>query len=504
MSQENNTQAASRISLDFSDDRLFTIALLLSLAPLWLTHYLPSVDLPGHAAQAVALGQLWRDNPVYEQLFVINWLTPYLSSTVLLAVLALIMPVNLAIKLIVSAIVVATPVLIGRVLKAFGGDPAWRWLAIPSVYSLALFWGFWPFLFSIPLGLILLLLTARFDRQPTWQMALGIAGFSLLLLVSHLLVLSFCSLLALAWLSGQHYRQPLRLILRCLPFAAPLPFIGLWMYSVSSGDSYMAADYMVFRPLSMRLHELVTQASGLDGKFKVISYLMFATLVALPLVSRLRLTRSPGKWLMVAAGSAVFFGFPSFAMGTALLYERFGLFMPLLWLLLWEPSPTANTRWHWVGMLIVSVCIVANMLRFAAFDVQARGFDAIVAQMPAGKRVASLSPQIRSNQFAAPVFMHFNSWYQAEQRGVVDFNFAMFDVTPVRYRAQTKPPFGDALAWSPFSFDWQRNGGNQYDYFLSRSPVDEGNAIFKADADKVEVVGNAGWWWLYRKLPEVN
>ena len=193
-----------------------------------------------------------------------------------------------------------------------------------------------------------------------------------------------------------------------------------------------------------------SQTAGLDGKFMPIAWLMFVTLISLPLVSRFKLTRAVGKWFLFVAAVVVYFGFPTYAMGTAFLYDRFGFVVVVAWLVLWERTTAATTyRWQVLGIAVVAVCLAVNMLRFSAFDVQARGFNAAIEEIPPSQRVAAFVPQLRSNQFVAPVFMHYVSWYQSERRGVVDFNFGSFYGTVVRYKPGKAPPFGEGLAWQP-------------------------------------------------------
>ena len=112
----------TRTDLSFANERLFYLALLLAITPIWISNYLPGVDLPAQAAQATALLEIWRGNPVFIGLFEVHLFTPYITGTTLLALLSFAFPVGIAVKLIVSAVVVATPILSGRLLEAIGGD----------------------------------------------------------------------------------------------------------------------------------------------------------------------------------------------------------------------------------------------------------------------------------------------------------------------------------------------------------------------------------------------
>jgi hypothetical protein len=490
----------SDYNFDFDNEWLFYLALLLAVIPFWLTHFLPGVDLPGHAAQAVALQEIWRENPFFTEHFEVNLYTPYLTFTVLLALLSYLVPVGVATKLVMSAVVVATPILSGRLLGAIGGVPSWRWLIIPSTYSFAFYWGTLPFAASVPLSLVLLILTVRWDREPSAGLGVLIVGFSVLMFFCHLLVLCFSSLIALAWLAGRNYRQPLRLAALSTPYTATLPLIAIWLYQALNSGTYMTDDRVVFGSYLKRPLDIVVQFSGLDGTFFFVSLFVFVAIVALPFFSGLRFTRKPERWLAALVGLATFMLFPSYGMGTAYLYERFGVFLPLLWLILWERTPAETTRWHWIGILAVFVWSGANVLRFTTFSLETKPFEILLARMDDGKRVLTIIWDKHSSEFTTPVFLFLTSWYEAEKKGIVDYNFGMFYGTVVRYKPEKRPANVGMLAWMPETFDWQRHNGKDYDYFVVSSMTDISADIFKDRRASIELLQHEGTWWLYRPI----
>ena len=489
-----------RSDLNFANERLFYLALLLAITPLWLSDYLPGVDLPAQAAQAVALLEVWRGNPVFTELFETHLFTPYVTGTLLLALLSYAIPVGVAVKLVISAVVIATPILAGRLLDAIGGDSRWRWLLIPSTYSFAFYWGFFPFVTAVPFGLGLLLLTVRLHRKPSIGLGLLIATYSIFLFFSHLLLLCFASLISLAWLAGKNYRHLRLLAALSLPYAAPLPLVAVWIIQTMADETYMSPGRIVFGPVLKRLLDIPVQSTGLDGSFFMVSILVFAVIIVLPFASRSRLTRNPEKWLMAISGFATFMLFPTFGMGTAFLYDRFGLFLPILWFVLWEKTPYDSPRFQWLGILAVFIWAAVNMLRFSAFNLETNGFEKLMAEMEPGKRTLSLIATHGSSQFTAPVFLHFPSWYQAVNRGIVDFNFGMSHVTMVRYKPEKRPAFADTLAWNPGNFEWLENRGEYYDYFIVRSRSDASAEIFKDHRSSVTLISNEKWWWLYKRV----
>lgn len=487
-------------TLSLGNDRLFLAIALLSAAPLWIGSYLPLVDMPQHAAQVAMLRELWNGNQTFTQLFEINWFTPYLLGYLLLAALSAVLPVTIAAKLVVSASIIALPLLTGRLLRAAGADERWKWLAIPCSFSYALYWGFLSFIVAAPLALVFLILTIRFADAPTLRRALGIAAFSIFLFFCHIIVLGFVSLIALGYLAGRHYRNPGMLVLRALPYTAALPLIAAWFTVTYRSEAAVQDNLVIYGLVRERLEQLLLQPAGHDGFSSLLTPVITAAVLLLPLLAGCRFSRKPERWLPFVLGLLVFMVAPRYVFSTAYFYQRLGVFLVPLWLLAWDVPGVRQRRLDWAAIAVVLLWSFTNISRFAAFARETESYRAIIAELPPGRRVASMIYDHRSPYFALPVYMHFPAWYAATQHGIADFNFADFISQMVRYRKDAGPRMTDALGWYPTQFRWQENGGDSYDYFIVKSPFDISGPIFKEQRGDVELVARSGWWWLYRNL----
>jgi len=489
------TNEATRV-LTLGNSRLYGVALALSIVPLWLTHYLPMVDLPGHAALMTSLRELAQGNQLFGAEFRSNWFTPYLLGYGLFYAVSLVVPVAVAAKVVVSTAIVLTSFLVGVLLREAGADERWKWLAIPCSYSLAFYWGFLSFIVAIPIALLLLIQTLRFDRDPSLRRGMIVAALAVLAFFSHVIAMGLSCLCALAYIAGARYRDPLGLVRRALPYTAPIPLIVVWFTQTASDVAGVADAPVMYGPIGTRLAYLISQPSGSDD----VSYLAIAVtaaIVLLPLLCGSRFTSRPARWLPLAAVIATYFAMPSYVFLSGFVYERLGVFLVPMWLLVFDRPTAPRQRLEWVAMAVVLAWVGANTWRFAAFAAETRQFGEVLRHMEEGRRVAGLMIGNASPHFATPVYLHFASWYQAERRGVADFNFADFQMV-VQRRDTDRPRVTEGLAARPVLFDWQLNGGSTYDYFLVRAPADFSNVLFKEHAAKVEFVGRAGMWWLYR------
>jgi hypothetical protein len=490
-----------RRALSLPNDRLFAAVLVLSVAPLWFSPQLPAVDMAQHAAQIGAMHEIWAGNEMFTRVFEINWFTPYLLGYALLYLLSLIVPIAIASQILVSIALILTPVLTGRLLRVAGADERWKWLAIPSSFGLAFYWGFLTFMLAVPLGLYFLIASIRFSRAPSVRGGITIAIFGTFLFFCHVIALCFVSLVALGYVCSTGWRNLRTLLLKLVPFAAPLPLIFIWLLLTYQSKGRAPEYETWWSPLPERAVMLLKQIVGLDVFWTVLLVPVAGAVLLLPRLGGSRLSTRPERWMPLLIGLAAYFTLPSSWLSTGFIFDRLGVFIVPLWLMLWDPPATTPSRSvDWAAILLPIVWTLANLPRFVAFGKETEPFRHVLAQMEPGRTVAAMVVDAYSPQFDAPVYMHFPSWYQATGRGIVDFNFGEFYVQPVRYRRDAGARMNDRLAWYPFAFRWDADGGDKYDYFMIKATADVSATIFKERLGSVELVAHEGGWWLYRNV----
>lgn len=486
--------------LDLENRLLFAAALTLSVVPLWIPEFLPLVDVPQHAAQVASLHELWSSNPLFNDMLMVNWFTPYIGGYLVAYAVSLIFPVVTSIKIVVSTAAIGLPIVTGLLLRAVGADERLKWLAIPGSYSFALYWGFLVYLVAVPIALLLVWLTVRFEKSPTLRRSLGIAGFSVLLFYFHVIALGFGALISLTYILARNFKSPLRLVRCSLPYTAPLPLIALWMTRTIETEPSVEGSPIIFAPLSSRLVTLFGQISGFDGVAFGVGLVIVALFVLLPVAFRYRLSSRPERWLPLLVGLIVYLCFPHYMQSTAYLYQRLGVFLVPLWLMAWEPPERRSAWLAPVALTVVGLWLTVNTNRFVAFAEESRTFGTVLKRAEPGHTMAGLLVCNASENFGNPVYLHFHAWYQATAGGIVDNSFAMTFPSLVRYRDLNAPRVGDELAWRPAEFQWERDGGPSYDYFIVCAGADVATELFKDHLTSVELVAHEPPWWLYRNL----
>ncbi len=484
--------------LDLDNRLLFAAGLALSVVPLWIPEFLPLVDVPQHAAQVASLHELWSSNALFTDALMVNWFTPYIGGYLVAYAVSLIFPVVTSIKIVASAAAIGLPIVTGLLLREVGADERLKWLAIPGSYSFALYWGFLVYVVAVPIALLLIWLTVRFEKNPTLGRALGIAGFSVLLFYFHVIALGFGALISLTYILARNFGSPLRLLKCSVPYTAPLPLIALWLTRTLESEPSVEGSPIIFAPLGSRLVTLFGQISGFDGVAFGVGLVIVAAVMLLPVVFSYRLSLRPERWLPLVVGLAVYLSFPHYMQSTAYLYQRLGVFLVPLWLMAWEPPQRRSVWLAPVALAAVGLWLTVNTNRFVSFARESQSFGTVLKRAEPGHTMAGMLFCNASDHFGYPVYLHFHAWYQATAAGIVDNSFAMTFPSLVRYRDLKAPRVGDELAWRPAEFQWERDGGPSYDYFLVCAGDDASAVLFKDHLASMELVAHEPPWWLYR------
>jgi hypothetical protein len=485
------------------------LLLALGLTAIWIAPRPPMIDLPQHAGQVALLRDMALGRSPWSGEVRINLITPYLIGYGLALPLAFVMPVAAALKTVLSLAYlgfVYACLLIGRDL----GAPR----SLNSYYSFSFFgfafgWGMYTFLVATPVGLLLIWLCLRYARQGGVARGAAVALLGLVLLFSHGLVFLFAcgvgSLLVLV-------RAPSlsRLVVRSWPFWILLAAcIALFIFT---GEHESAANpafgkWIAFGPFLRRLAAIF--ANAFDTPNKPWACLAFVPFAVVPYLVGFRPDWHRREALVILGSVlAALFLCPTFVWSTALVFERFALFLPpaYAWILAPAAPSAAEQRLEArMAGLAFALCalVLAQHVRMASmFTHEERDFETLLASAQPGQRALALIYDEASPATGEPErYVSHALWYQADKHGFVDFNFAYYHPQIARFRPGARPPMDERLANDPSGFQWIADHGDGYQYVFMRGRPPAGRDPFAGASCRPVQAAAAGTWRLYERRP---
>jgi len=482
---------------------LLLLAAIVVCAPLWLTEWLPMVDLPQHAAQAAMLKDLLVGSSAHSDVLRLNFFTPYLFGTTLLSALMTFMTPAEASRWVVAASMAGMIFATARLLSRCGGDIRLAPLTALGLYGFAFHWGFLNFLVAAPLGVLAISFLLDRERVVVRDYpALAAVGF---------IILFFCHALIAALVIGVHLlrvaatmRAWRPLVIQLAPLVPCGVFMVFWILLTRSTEAQVAGP-VVWHFGTHRLTNLPILVLGASSA----PVMLTGALLGLALIlGGFRPTREILRWIPAVVVLGVLMLVPNVLFGNAFTYQRFAIFLVPFLALAIDHRPSRADRgigrfqrhaaFATATLLGLHVAIVSlNMVGFAR---ESAGFRTVLSAASPGGRAVQMSFQRRSLFSPMPVYLHFGSWYAAEKHGIVDFSFSEFAVAVVRYRDEQRPIFPSGFEWTPGAFVELSKSPriSDYRYVFLHSRLDVTDTLFANLTPRPTRVSEAGPWKLYR------
>lgn len=479
------------------------LAAVVACLPLWLSNWLPMVDLPQHVAQAAMLRDLVLGTSAHADLLRLNFFTPYLLGTSLVALLMTVLPAPEAARWVVAAALGGMVLATARLLDRCGGDARLAPVTALGLYGFAFHWGFLNFLVAAPLGV--LALSFVLDRQRDWVRERPV------LASLALMALFFCHALVAALVIGVHLMRVavergrvLDVVYRIIPIAPCIVFAMLWVVLSQKTEAQVSAP-TVWSFGFFRVTNLPGLVLGSDATPTLAIGLLAA---ASMLLAGYRLSRSLVRWTPAALAVGVMLVVPDALFGNAFTYQRFGVFVVPFLLVALEPRLPAiengvsqvRRAAVLVAGLLVGLHVAIVGLNMRGFGRESAEFQTVLEAATPGARAVQMSIDRISLFSPAPAYLHFASWYSAEKQGIVDFSFSEFAVAVVRHRDGYKTLFPSGFEWNPGAFIELSKDPRvaEYRYFFVRSKADVARPLFSSMPEQPEEVMASGSWRLYR------
>jgi hypothetical protein len=395
----------------------------LYLAPLFATPFLPAFDLPHHLAIVDALIKVSNADSPYARDFIVGLkLAPFTVHFVVLRALGALMPLSVAAKVLVGAVVLALPLSTARLLTVSGRDAVPALLAFALAYSMPLHYGLIAFVVALPL-LVWMLAEASNEngwRERPLRSALSLGALSLVTFFAHLEAwgVGVVAAVVAVFLASVPWRT------RALALASFVPSLVLCiLYAMRTVTDPLFRREPSFprAVLTARVQELAAHGvisdfwsrvrdapvhllRGFNDGSDVVAARVFFGLIAVALLVRLvkwcsgvprALPRTTTAGGLIAVGAVAYFALPHHVLHANSVYPRFAVVLALLLLLV---TPVEFSNWSErvkdaftvLVVLLLSVHGLDLIRHYAAFGREVTDFEQVADRSPAGVRSGGL------------------------------------------------------------------------------------------------------------------
>jgi hypothetical protein len=501
------------------------VALVLGVLPLWVSQDLPLVDLPQHLHLISVLHRIDDASTLYPQYFARRGeLTPYLGYYYLVSLLNWLMPLELANRVFLSAMIAGLPLALGFLLRSLK-RPAWpALLALPFGYGDSFGWGFINFCASLPLAMLTCGLFVRTMTEPAkrrrWAYGLAVALVAVLLF--HVQAFAFLGLglpilLVMTQTPGEPWLKARKeALLGVMPGVALfIGWVGLRFGQppeIAPGQPWkswgplLSPENLAWKSFDQNKAEFMSVLGNLlsdqsDTTAVKVAFGLAAAGVAVALIKGRDTQESAIERWRIAALLAVallgFFALPFDIRGYMYyLNTRYAHLAAALLVACVPPLKLEQQKQAvWAGVALAALTAQPLANGFRAFDAEAAGLRQLLPWVRPAPKVMGLIFQAGSRVVTHPVFLHASTVLARERGGITNFSFALTPHSPVKYKVDPPPTFPSE--WRPDQMRWDLQG-RYYDTFVGRGVPPE-RLFNQLIGSELEIAATAGDFWLVRK-----
>ena len=441
------------------------------------------MDLPQHAGQVALLNDFLLGNSNWLHLIEPNFLTPYLTTYLLIFALHKLFSLVIAVKLLLSFGFIAFVGMCIALRKQFNGNPSVDWLFFLGYFGYAWSFGFISFLIAAPIGLALIWAYCKFLESSSPLMAGFTVAIGSILLCTHgLMFLLFMTICFGILFQNVVFHKfcfnksiPLLfLLIACIVFVASSQYFHPSNIRDGFSFSYIYWDYDFLG----RIKEfLIYPLDHSMDKAKLLSPIIFVACFVLS--DRFNSLKSPAIIPFLVL-SIIFFIGPTYALKIQYLYQRIAIFtIPFFSFLFTQDVKVSNVKNRFnsnklIAKIVLITCIWTQLWIYGhgirLYSKESKPFESLLQALDSGERALYLPINAESDALNRDnVYLHYGQWYQAEKGGFVDFNFAWTPAIVMRFKNVDPSPIKPGFEWAPSEFDWKKNQGETFRYFIIKS-----------------------------------
>ena len=331
---------------------------------------------------------------------------------------------------------------------------------------------------------------------------LKIIVFVHFLFFAHLLVAAFFCIIAV-FLMAMPWRGVKVWIVRSLPIFSVIPIALAWI-AIGFFTAPNASDPIIWL---FGINRVIEFLPGLvSAPPNSIGFIIGAFFLILPW-----LYGATPRYSWVAWGPFFIYFFwmllvPHYVGGNYFTYQRFGIFGLPLYCLGFEIKGkyiSHNMKYIIkIGVAAIGILMIAwQCIRVDIFNSEIKEYQRVIHSAEPGQRmVMMIFDKMSRSNVSAPLMLHLAGWYQAEQHGLAEFNFARFWGMPLKYKDNIGPGIYSGFEWYPENFDWDKNDGENIQYLILRHPYDASAWISEKTYGNMSLLARDGPWQLYSKV----
>ena len=490
----------------FVADRALAIATascaLLILTPLFVTTFLPLVDMGSNIGAAALLDDAAFGHGIVSERYRVNWLpVPYWTGYAFMALVDLVAGPYVASKAVVALGVVLVPLSIMRMLLALGRSPRLGLWAFLLAWDTNLYWGWVTFQIGMPAAIWLL---ACLIENDSWKGAARLIPWAAFVALTHLHAVALLGVVAVfqALVRPRPWRAFGQTALSLTGALVLVP----WIVSQFVTNAGKGSHLELYNPgLTERLTQfyrftldVLTAPTG--ERLTALVFMLFVVgppaIAALPSITAPKRSGALGL-VFVLSTVVLYLALPFSLSGTIehwWTYPRFATYLLLGLLLL--PTPDLGGRRALAlapGLALLAALTVARVQQFAAYDDRTRPYLRIINSMKANTSFLPLDFDA-SWEGTRELSLGQLHGYAAAARSAYDPHLFDNPSTPFVFRHEGEPPQVD---WKrlreTFSFEKQ---GRYYDYIIVYPLTHDPLAGYQGRG--VVWMRDAGPWRLYR------
>lgn len=375
------------------------MAIAALVLPLFLVHYFPSGDGPAHVLNASLLNRmLFQHDAQLENWFTLNpVVVPNWSGHLVLMGLLTFLPGPTAERVLIAIYVVSFLLAFRFMLQGVSSDTqGLEFLALPLVYNLHVYWGFYNFCLSLSVYLLILGVLFRYGRAWTKARLTLLAALALLLYLSHPLMFLFAVLTVVLLTLVRDRNIPDAIRSLRLPLLSFLPSALLYL------------DYALFRvkraesivewPSLRYSASLLLTLSPLSPFGGAERYLALGLAAFLFVFTAVRLWQLRDRWpapellCLALVGALSVFLMPVTASGGMMITPRL-VYLPLFALIAWLAARPIPAPWPRVASVLgIVIAVGMQLLRVPVY----RNYDRQLSEL-----MDSLTPRVHSGELYA-------------------------------------------------------------------------------------------------------